>query len=166
MGKPVRKRMALRQMAVIIAIAAAVTHLPRTKVWNATEGGEDWNAASATVKMRKDKFIKYWFDRFMEEGTLLDHKVTRTPKGITAEEALYAAVWLKTGYWIQVQGRGTHHTRWVHRWYPSVRKACQKCPELKALRDNYGYTNKQLLFHMRLHDPALRYRRVYCKVWF
>ena len=94
-GKSVRKRMALCQMAVIIAIAAAVAHLPRTKMRNATQGREDWNAASASVKMRKDKFIKYWFDRVMEEGTLLDHKVKHTPKGITAEEALNAE-WRKS----------------------------------------------------------------------
>lgn len=165
-GVKVRKDMKLRQMAVIVAIAAAIWHVPRTKVWYAIPDEYDWYQQQSTVKMRTDKFIRFWFERFLDEGTLVDHKIKRIPKSITEEEALNASVWLKTGYWIQMQGSRPGHIRWVHRWYPSIRRACRKCPELKAIRDKYGLSNKQLLYELRKYDPSLRRRKLYCKYEF
>ncbi len=162
-GKIVRKSMALRQMAVMVAIIASVLHMPRTKLWNAIPDEAGWNDAQSSIKMRKDKFIKFWADRFYEEGNLLDHHPHRISKGMSKEDALNAAVWLKTGYWVQVQGRGAGHTRYVHRWYPSVSRACRKCPQLRAIRDKYGLTNKRLLYWMKKYDPALARRSVYYK---
>lgn len=162
----VRKALAVRQMALIVGILSMVTHMPMVQLWNAIPDEAGWFEAKSTVHMRPDKFIRFWTNRFIEEGSLLDHKVHHTPKSITQQEALNASVWLKTGYWIQVQGRGPSHTRWVHRWYPSVSRACKKCPELKAIRDKYGLSNKQLLYWMRKYDPELRRKRVYCKYGF
>lgn len=165
-GKNMRKPMSVRQMAVIVAIVAAVLHLPRLKLWNAIPDEDGWAEAKAQVGSRPNRFIKFYFDRFIEEGNLEYHHPEHTSEAITKQDALNAAVFLKTGYWIPVAGRGPAVTRYVHRWYPSVAKACKKCAELRAIRDKYGLTNKQLLYWMKKYDPELTRRRIYCKYGF
>lgn len=56
--------------------------------------------------------------------------------------------------------------RLVHRYYTSVSMAVRHSPELKALRDKYGLSNKKLLYYMRQADPGLRRRRVHIKYGF
>lgn len=162
-----RKSLAMRQMAVVVALFAMLTGTSRTALWESIPDVEGWYAEKATLKMRPDKFIKFWHDRFWEEGSLLDHKIQRkTSASIPEDEAKLASWYLKLGYWEEVPSKRGGEPRHVHRYYSSVAKACRKDPQLRAIRDTYGLTNKQLLHEIKKVDPALRRRRCYVKYGF
>lgn len=72
-------------------------------------------------------------------------------------------MYLKTGYWKPVQYRNGAKIRYTHRYYPTVNRACQLCAELRAIRDQYNLTNKQLLYQMKKADPNLTRRSIRVK---
>lgn len=82
---------------------------------------------------------------------------------MSAADAKLAAMYLKTGYWIRSHNNRTGKDHMVHRYYPNIRRAVQHCKELKALRDKYGLSNRQLYRRMKQHDKNLVRHTVHLK---
>lgn len=164
-----RKSKSLRIMATIIAIVAAVAHLPPTKLWNAIPRDSTFWDEASTVHEPPRKFIRETAERFYETGSVEYKKYLRKKRKATAmpaDEAKLAAMHLKLGHWVPVVNEDRTVVRLVHRYFTTVDSAVRSCPELRALRDKYGLTNKQLLYYMHDADPKLLRRRVHIKYGF
>lgn len=140
-----------------------------TTLWKECVKQEPFKEAAGTLHEDPRHFMQRWGQQFADTGSVLTKKrkvVRAKPGSIPHDEAFLAAVYLKTGYWKPVQFRHSSTTRYVHRYYQTVPRACRLCPELKAIRDKYKLTNKQLYNAMKAADPNLARHTVRIKYGF
>lgn len=132
-----------------------------------------WSTLAITAAYRETlqepprKFINRWTKRFLETGNVdsdLPRKKKRKVNAITDGEARLAAQLFKNGYWVERQCSGGAGVYRIQLYYSSTAVACRHNAELKAIRDQYGLTNRQLFREMKRVDPYIKRRAVRVKL--
>lgn len=159
-----RLPMNFRTWAAIIytlSVFSAFPNLTIPQLWHS------WPESNQLAGSLKDHALyrdaRRWGLKFLAGEPLKDssrkHKVPKIPR----EVALKASQYLKVGHWEFVPATKTRQPQFVHRYYNTVQQACQLCPELQAIRNQYELSNKQFLAAMHAADPNLRRRKVRMK---
>jgi hypothetical protein len=156
-----------QRQAYLLATSGLMLHPQyKAQIWATLAQQGQWKDAAGKLGEDKRKFINRCGQRFVATGGVHYQKRRSSkhkPCTITTEEALLASKIVKAGRWIDVKDSKGNYIGHVFRHYPLVSRTVRHNSALRAIKDKYNLTCKQLLYHMKLADPKLRRHRIRMK---